>query len=108
MKNFSELKLIQNSVIQNQRPRTRKTRVQSILFHKEIFKTKEQCIAWIKRQNKERKGRDYDFIFSKYDPPDSPTEMYHRFRQFDPDPDKEHRTSLEGEIDKGVKFVYEY
>ncbi len=108
LKNFSELKLIQNSVIQNQRPRTRKTRVQSILFHKEIFKTKEQCIAWIKRQNKERKGRDYDFIFSKYDPPDSPTEMYHRFRQFDPDPDKEHRTSLEGEIDKGVKFVYEY
>jgi len=84
-----------------QRERTRKTRVQTILFDKNVFKSKEQCIAWIKRQNKEGS----DFKFSKYDPP-SKTEEYHRFRQFDPDDTKEHRTS--GWIDKGVKFVYEY
>jgi DNA polymerase III alpha subunit (gram-positive type) len=88
--------------------RRRKTRVQSILFHVNFFKTKEQCIAWIKRQNKERKGRDYDFVYSKYDPPSGPRESYHRFRQFPPNKNKEHRISKGWEIDNGVKFIYEY
>ena len=88
-----------------QKERTKTTRVQTILFDKTVFKTKDQCVDWIIRQNKERKGRDYDFVHSKYDPA-SKTEQYHRFRQFDPDDTKEHRTS--DWIDKGIKFVFEY
>jgi hypothetical protein len=96
--NFSDYKMKYQYFVFN-RERTRKTSVQSILFDKKIFKTKEQCIAWIKRQNK-------DFKFGKYDPPGE-TGKYHRFRQFDPDPKKEHRISKEP-IDKGVFFIYEY
>jgi hypothetical protein len=86
--------------------RKKKTSIQSILFDKNIFKTKQQCVSWIKKQNKEKAGRTYDFKYGKYDPPDTPTQKYHRFRQFPPNPNKQYRIS--SEIDTGVKFIYEF
>jgi hypothetical protein len=74
--------------------------IQSVIFEKKYFKTKQQCVSWLKRQNKERSDK-YDFVWGNYDE----TEDHHRFRQFDPTPGARHRIE---EIDKGIKFIYEF
>ena len=105
--------------------KNRKTAIQSVLFDKEEFNTKTSCIGWMRKQNRKRvygkKREKYpkftvgQFVYPEsgnrvpkdfYDPPDSEREKYHRFRQFNPDKNKEHRIS--DEIDDGVYFIYEY
>lgn len=78
-----------------------RSQVQSIIFEKKYFKTKEQCIDWLRRQNKEKDEEKYDFTTKDYDESDE----YHRFRQFNPKEGARFRTV---EIDKGVKFIFMY
>lgn len=80
-------------------------RIQSLLFNKNVYKAKEECVAWMKRQNEKRGLKVFDW--GNYDPPNSPTEQYHRFRQFSPSksPGARFRT---GQIDTGIKAVYEF